>query len=135
MRILQQGNFYNHCELIFKRLKFYEFSTSKFLFQSCKNPFQHLKRFLEWKLKFFEKLNFFLEQVCFNPFYLSRHDILSLGQVFKLSQTPIFLGRNFKKFFWNWYVLIPFYLSQHDIFSFGKVFKLSQTPIFTTSKF
>ena len=32
------------------------------------------------------------------PFYLSRHDIFSLCQVFKLSQTPIFLGRNFKNF-------------------------------------
>ena len=30
--------------------------------------FQHLKRFLQWKLKFFEKLNFFLELLCFNPF-------------------------------------------------------------------
>ena len=32
------------------------------------------------------------------PFYLSRHDIFSLGQVFKLSQTPIFLVGNFKNF-------------------------------------
>ena len=60
--------------------------------------FQHLKRSLEWKLTFFEKLNFFLNWYVLIPFYLSRHDIFSLCQVFKLSQTPIFLGRNFKNF-------------------------------------
>ena len=41
---------------------------------------------------------FFLNWYVLIPFYLSRHDIFSLGQVFKLSQTPIFLGRNFKNF-------------------------------------
>ena len=57
-----------------------------------------MDRSLEWKLTFFEKLNFFLNWYVLIPFYLSRHDIFSLCQVFKLSQTPIFLGRNFKNF-------------------------------------
>ena len=60
--------------------------------------FQHVKRFLQWKLKFFEKLNFFLELVCFNPFLSFTTRYFFALPSFKLSQTPIFLGRNFKNF-------------------------------------